>query len=135
MEPPWFTAAIIAASGVLDSPGVLDLIRARSLSITVALTFGGSIDADTDVELFYSHDGNNWDTYPYSSFAIIFDTSATEQITKFFNVPEYGYIKIKITNGSSADSLTNIKVWYSLESHPHTRSKSKGDIGTKTMED
>jgi hypothetical protein len=135
MEPPWFTQALIAASGVVDSPGVIDLIRARSLSITVEVTFGGSIDTDTDVELFYSPDGTHWDTYAYASFAITFDTSATEQLTKFFNVPEHGFMKIKITNGSSADTLTNLKAWYSMDSWIEREAKSHGDISTKLIED
>ena len=135
MEPPWFTQALVAASGVVNSPGILDLIRARSLSITVQLTFGGSIDADTTVELFYSPDGSNWDTYAYATFAITFDTSETEQITKFFNVPEHGFMKVVITNGSSADTLTNLKVWYSMDSWVEREAKSHGDISTKLIED
>lgn len=135
MEPPWFTQALVAASGVVDSPGVLDLIRARSLSVTVQVTFGGSVDADTTVELFYSPDGTNWDTYVYATFAITFDVSETEQVTKFFNVPEHGFMKVKITNGSDQDTLTNLKVWYSMDSWVEREAKSHGDISTKLIED
>lgn len=135
MEPPWFTQALIAVSGVVNSPGAIDLIRARSLSITVNVTFDGSVDADTDVELFYSADGNHWDTLAYASFAVTFTVSTTKQITKFFNVPEHGYMKVKVTNGSSAGTLTNLKAWYSLDSYPDSEGKSHGDISTKLIED
>lgn len=135
MEPPWFTEAAIAASGVVNSPGVLDLIRARSLSISVNVTFDGSVDADTTVELFYSADGNHWDTLAYASFAITFTISTTKQITKFFNVPEHGFMKIVVTNGSSAGALSNLKVWYSMDSWVEREAKSHGDISTKYIED
>lgn len=135
MEPPWFTQALVAASGIVNSPGVLDLIRARSLSLTVGVTFGGSIDADTIVELFYSPDGTHWDNLAYASFAITFTVGASRQITKFFNVPEHGFMKVVITNGSSADWLSALRVWYSMDSWVEREAKSHGDISTKLIED
>jgi hypothetical protein len=44
-------------------------------------------------------------------------------------------MKVKITNGSSADTLTNLKAWYSMDSWVKREAKSKGDISTKLIED
>lgn len=134
-EPPWFTAALVAASGTLNSPGSIDLVDARTLSLTVQATFGGSINADTVIDVYYSPDGSNWDSRAYATFALTYEASKTHQVTKFLDIPEHGYIKVKVTNGSAADTLTNVKVWYSLGSYPVSKARTHGRIITLTTED
>ena len=123
----------VSASGFI--PGVIPLVRARTLSITTRLTFGASIDADAVVYIYYSPDGNKWDTYCLTSWGITFDTSATEQITKILDVPEHGHIQIKVTNGSDADTLTDIVAWYSIQSWAETDAQSRGLINTADVYD
>ena len=135
MQKPLGRIESIAASGTEQVPGVIPLVRARTLSVTTRLTFGQSIDADAVVKLYYSPDGNRWDTYCLTSWGITFDTSETEQITKVLDVPEHGHIQIKVTNGSDQDTVTDIIVWYSIQSWAETDAQSRGLINTADVYD
>ena len=135
MQKPLGRIDDIAASGTEIVPGVIPLVRARTLSITTRLTFGAQIDADAVVKIYYSPDGDKWDTYVLTSWAITFDTSATEQITKILDVPEHGHISISVTNGSSADVLTDAIVWYSIQSWAEVKAQSRGLIDTADVYD
>lgn len=135
MKAPWFKEGSIAASGTLISPGDIALVRARTASVTVRLTFGASIDADTTVNVYYSPDGTNWDSIAYTSFTIAYTVSQTKQRSISLNVPEHGYLKISIVNGSSADTLTNIVAWYTVQSWPMSGDIGKGAIYIDTGEE
>ena len=135
MQKPLGRIDDIAASGTDQVPGVIPLVRARTLSITTRLTFGQSIDADAVVKIYYSPDGNKWDTLDLTSWGITFTVSTTKQITKILDVPEHGHIMIKVTNGSDADTLTDVIVWYSIQSWAATEAQSRGLIETAEVYD
>ncbi len=135
MERIWFQHGLLAVSGSVNSPGDIRLVKARTLSITVRETCGSSVDANTTVYLYYSPDGSNWDTQAYTSFEITYSAGATVQRTFIIDTPEHGNIKAKITNGSSADTLSDIKVWYSIGSWELPGGASKGHMGTLSSED
>lgn len=135
MQKPIGRIDDIAASATGIVPGVIPLIRARTLSITTRVTFGGSIDADAVVKVYYSPDGNKWDSQALTSWAITFTISTTQQITKIIDIPEHGHITIKVTNGSSADTLTDVIVWYSIQSWGDTKGQSRGLIDTANVYD
>lgn len=128
MNQPMFIEGLIATSASAYSHGTIPLVRARTLSITTQVTCGSSVDADTTVYLYYSPDGNNWDTIEYTSFDLTYSAGNTVQRTVNIDVPEHGYMKTKVTNGSSADTLTAVKLWYSIQAWPDTRERSRGDI-------
>jgi len=104
------------ASGTVPAESTIPLVRARTLSITTRLTFAAQIDADAVVSVYYSPDGNNWDTIALTSWAIAFTVSVTKQVTKVIDVPEHGYIWVKVANGSAAAAITNIVLWYTIQS-------------------
>lgn len=135
MKTPWFKEGSIPASGTLRSPGDFALVRARSASVTIRLTFGASIDADTTVNVYYSPDGTNWDSVVFTSFVIAYTVSTTKQRTIALNVPEHGYMIISVVNGSSADTLTNIVAWYSVQSWPTSGDIGKGAVYVDTGEE
>lgn len=135
MQKPFGRIEDIAASGTGLVPGVIPLVRARTLSITTRVTFDGSVDADTTVYIYYSPDGNRWDTLPLTSWAITFTISTTRQITKILDVPEHGHIQIKVTNESDAGALSDIVVWYSIQSWAETKAQSRGLIETAEVYD
>lgn len=116
MRKPFSIHSSITASGTVVGEKTIPLVRARTVSLTVRLTFGASIDADTTVYLYYSPDGNNWDTIAYTSFVIAYTASATKQRTCLIDVPEHGSIMVKVTNGSSADTISNVQMWYTIQS-------------------
>jgi hypothetical protein len=98
------------------------------------MTFGASINADATVDLFYSPDGSNWDTIAYTSWSIAYTAGATVQKTVNVDPPEHGFLKIKVTNGSSADVITAVQAWYSIQSHPDGVVQEHGSILKDTGE-
>lgn len=135
MQKPIGRIETLAASGRLQLPGQIPLVRARTVSITVNMTFGSSIDADPTIEVYYSPDGRNFDTYVLTSWGMTYDASATEQITKIIDVPEHGMLIVKVLNGSSADTITNVVWWYSIQSWPEWPAQSRGLIETADVYD
>lgn len=135
MQKPLGRIEDIAASGTGLVPGVIPLVRARTLSITTRLTFGVGVDADTTVYVYYSPDGNRWDTLPLTSWGITFTASTTKQITKILDVPEHGHIQLKVTNGSDAGPLSDVIIWYSIQSWAETKAQSRGLIETAEVYD
>jgi hypothetical protein len=116
MRTPCGIISLIPASGTVSLPSTIPLVRTRTISITVRLTFGAQIAADATVKLYYSPDGNNWDTEVLTSWGIAYTASATKQITRIIDVPEHGYLWVKITNESSADTISRVNVWYTIQS-------------------
>lgn len=115
MEKAFHIIESIAASGTALTKDI-NLVRTRTISITVRLTCGSSIDADTTVAAQFSPDGINWDSIAFTSWAITYTASGTIQKTVVIDPPEHGMIRFLVTNGSSADSLTNIRLWYTIQS-------------------
>lgn len=116
MKSPFIIKSSISASGSHNQAGDIPLVRARTLSITARCTFNASGTSDATVYIYYSPDGNNWDTIAYTSFNLTVDAGNAVQRTLPIDTPEHGYIKIKITNGDSTYTITNIKAWYSIQS-------------------
>ena len=116
MRAPFSIHGLIPAAASIWATGTIPLVRARTLSITIRLYFSASMDADATVYIYYSPDGNNWDTIALTSWAIAYTASTTKQVTKIINVPEHGYIWVKITNGSQSYTITTVKMWYTIQS-------------------
>jgi len=135
MINPWFIKSIIKASGSASSGGQIPLVKARTLSITVRMTFGSSIDADATVYLYYSPDGKHLDTIAYTSFDVTYSAGNTVQRTVVIDPPEHGYMSLKIVNNSSADSITDVKVWYSIQSYRDRIELVRGAITKDTGEE
>lgn len=109
-KTPFYDIDTLAVSGS-EITSDITLNKCRSLAIQIEMTFGGSIDADATVDAYFSSDGNNWDSIAYTSWAITYTVSTTVRRTVLINVPEHGFIKFKVTNGSSADTITKVKLW------------------------
>lgn len=135
MREPWFIKGLLGASGSVNSTGTIQLVKARTLSITVRATYGASIDADTTCYLYYSPDGKHRDTISFATFALDYSAGNTVQRTVVVDVPEHGYIDMTITNGSSADTMMNVLAWYSIQSWGEEEQASRGSITKDTGED
>lgn len=135
MRNPWFIESSIAASGSARSRGDIKLVKARTVGITVRETCGSSIDANTTVYVYYSPDGTNWDTEAYTSFEITYGAGETVQRTVILDIPEHGFLRVVITNGSSADTLSDVRCWYSVQSWEEATRADRGDIRRDTGED
>ena len=134
MKQPFGTTNNLAAGDTGYFPGTINLVRARTLSFTVRLTCGASLNADPEVDLFFSPDGQNWDSIPYTSFTMTFTASTTIQKTVIIDPPEHGYVRFAVVNKSSAGQLTNVVSWLSIQSWPPEPSMSRGAIDKDTLD-
>ena len=116
MRNPFAIIPLIPIGGTGSAGQTIQLVRARTLSITVRLTFDAASDTDAVVNIYYSPDGNNWDTEVYATFTIADTASTTKQKTAIIDPPEHGYIRVQIYNASQAKTFTNVKLWYTIQS-------------------
>lgn len=135
MERPFDVIGLIAASSSRYCAGAIPLIRARTISITLRVTCGAALNADPKVEIYYSPDGNNWDSIAYTSFTLANSAGNIIQRTVVVDPPEHGYLQVKITNQSAADSMSANKLWYSIQSAFPMPQHSRGKIETKEQTD
>jgi hypothetical protein len=116
MRAPFSITGTLPVSSLAWAQKTIPLVRARTLSITVRLYFDAAADTNPTVYLFYSPDGNHWDTIAYTSFNITFTASTTVQRTAIIDCPEHGYIWVKVQNGSAASVISNVTMWYTIQS-------------------
>jgi hypothetical protein len=118
MRNPFSIIPLIPLGQTGSASQTIPLVRARTLSITVRLTFDAASDTDAVVNLYYSPDGNNWDTINFATFTIAHTASTTKQRTAIFDIPEHGYMWVKVYNGSQAKTFTNVIIWITIQSWP-----------------
>lgn len=100
------------------SCGMLDLHNIRTATISVRITYAGGAGTAATLQLLYSPDGRNFDTVVYTSLAITLTAGATVQRTAILDLPEQGYMEIRVANGDAVN--TNLQVWYSVARHGDT---------------
>ena len=135
MKKPWFFTPSVAASGTLHSTGSIDLVKARTVSITVRGTFNASAQSGATLNVYYSPDGNNFDTVPYATEAINLSAGSTVQETVIIDPPEHGWLIAEVVNDSSSYTLTNVKVWYTVQSYEWYNGPSRGSLKADTGEE
>jgi len=107
---------LLGQGATVTAVGSIPLVRARTLTITSRMTFSAGSIADTTCNLYFSPDGQNWDTTPYAFIAIPFTASATIQRTLLVDPPEHGYILIQYVNTDAVGSVANVTTWYTIQS-------------------
>lgn len=133
MEKAWFAGGNIAASGNAPSAGAINLVRARTVTITARVKFHGSATGDVRVEVFHSPNGNDWDTSAYATFDVSVSAGARVQKTAIIDPPEHGYLSVTLTNEDATYAVTDHKVWYTIQAWPKTpgwEKEGKGEITT-----
>ena len=98
----------IAKSASNTSSGI-SLADVKQLAITVAVTYHGSASTGITAYIYSSYDNSNWDTDELTSFEPSFSTGATKRKTAFIDT-DAAYIKIKVTNKDTGQSVTAVTV-------------------------
>jgi len=135
MKSPFLIKASLPATATVSQAGDIPLIRARTVSVTVRLTYAAGATAPCRVHLRYSPDGKNWDTVDIDYFDVDLTAGATVQRTEPIVIPEHGYVKVLIENLDSAQAVTDIKAWYSVQSWKDTIVVERGTILKDTGEE
>lgn len=115
MEFPFAIWAIIPASEERRTDDIV-LTRARTLSITTRVTYAAGATKPVQVNVYFSPDGSNWDTVPIDYYTVTLAAGQTVQESYLAAVPEHGWTKIGIQNQDSANAVTDVKVWYTIQS-------------------
>lgn len=126
MRTPWCNLGSIPPSSSVWSTGTIPLVRARTVTFTGRVTFAAAADADVIMNIYFSPDGNNWDTTPYAVLAIPFTVSATIQRTAIVDPPEHGYLRVELANEDATRTVTIAHLWYTIQSWD--------EIGTEVIE-
>ena len=126
MRSPWCQLGTIPAGGSVWSKGSIPLVRARTVTLTARVTFAALANAAVTMNVYFSPDGNNWDTTPYAVLGIPFTVSATIQRTLLLDPPEHGYLRVELANGDQTRAVTIAMLWYTIQSWD--------EIGTEILE-
>lgn len=108
---------VIPAAGKRRTRDIV-LTEARTLTLTCRCTYNGSATKGARVNVLSSPDGKNFDTVPMDFFDIDLTTSATIQETAMVAIPEHGWIKVEVENLDAAQTVTDVKLWYTIQSWP-----------------
>jgi hypothetical protein len=131
MRSPFAIIPLIPIGGTGVAGQTIQLVRARTLSITARVTFDAGSDTDAVINFYYSPDGNNWDTQVYTTFSITDVASSTLQRTVIIDVPEHGYMWIKVYNGSQAKTFTNVRLWFTIQSWPEIAAETDEKVSKR----
>lgn len=104
----------IPASGEV-SIGSISFVNVRTLTITCRATYHASATSGVRCRLFYSPDGMNWDTVPYTYFDVNLTAGSTIQETHIVDSPERGFIEVKVQNLDGSYSVGPVFVWKTLK--------------------
>ena len=126
MRIPWCQLGTIPAASSVWSKGSIPLVRARTVTLTARVTFAALANAAVTMNVYFSPDGNNWDTTPYAVLGIPFTVSATIQRTLLLDPPEHGYLRVELANGDQTRAVTIAMLWYTIQSWD--------EIGTEILE-
>ena len=117
MEKPFQKISSLAASGTQEL-GVINLNRCRTFSVTGKCTYNSSGTLALRVHLYYSPDGKSYDTVSYAYFDVTITAGSAIQESHSIDMPEHGYMLLKLQNLDTSYAITNISIWYEIGSYP-----------------
>lgn len=111
---PLFIINNLAKTVYADIPAV-DISGAEKLTITAIITTGTFTTANFVLQLFYSPDGINWDTTAFGSSTTSVYGNTSTLIGATYSVPFVGFMKFKIGNTSTTQSVDIIQIYCTLQ--------------------
>jgi hypothetical protein len=102
--------ASLGASLTANDFATFNVDKLRTCVITARLTYNASSSAAAKVNIYFSPDGEHWDTVPYLTFDINLSAGEAVQESHTCDMPESGFAKAEIVNGS-AHVLTELNMW------------------------
>lgn len=108
-----FEIATINASQTV-SCGIINCDNTRTATFSARGTYNASATVGMTVNLYYSPDGEHYDTVPYSSFTVDLTAGSTIQESHIFDLPEHGFVHVKIANGDTTYTVTVVSLFYTV---------------------
>jgi len=115
METTFAQWASIPPSGERITQDI-PLTRARTLSVTCRVTYHAAATLGARVVLYFSPDGDNWDTVPVDYVDVDLTAGATVQETGLVAVPEHGWVRLGVFNRDTTQAVTDVSLWYTIQS-------------------
>jgi len=94
--------------------GDVTLYRLETMTVTVKVTYNASATAGVRIKLYFSPDGDNYDTVAYAYFDIDLAAGETVQETKIVDAPEKGHLRASVENLDAVYEAAGIFVWSSI---------------------
>ena len=88
-----------------------NLIRTRTFSLSARIKFHASATSAARANFYFSPDGDNYDSVPYTYFDINLTAGAVVQETHLIDTPEKGFIKVAVKNLDAVYPITGINTW------------------------
>ena len=78
------------------------------VAITARCSYGPSSTQELRISIFYSPDGKNYDTIPFTFFDVDFKANAVQQKTQLIEILPTGIFIIKVKNMDTGRNVTEI---------------------------
>ena len=85
------------------------------IAITARCSYGSSLTQELRISIFYSPDGKNYDTIPFTFFDVDSKASATQQKTQLIEILPTGIFIIKVKNMDPNINVTGISLFINKE--------------------
>ena len=95
----------------------IEVDLARTLSISGRCTYHASGTSAMRLNVYFSPDGENFDTIPYAYFDVDITAGAVCQESKLIDPPENGYLIPQVVNQDGTYSINNVKVWIGVSKY------------------
>jgi len=101
-------------AGSERSFGSIEVKNARTVTVTVRLTYNASATSGATINLYFVPEKGRRDTIPYAYFDVDFTAGAVVQKTALVDPPEDGQLIITIKNNDSTYSITNAECYVTV---------------------
>ena len=85
------------------------------VAITARCSYGPSSTQELRISIFYSPDGKNYDTVPFTFFDIDLKANVVQQKTQLIEILPAGIFIIKVKNMDSGKNVTGISLFINKE--------------------
>ena len=85
------------------------------VAITARCSYSSTLTQELRISIFYSPDGKNYDTIPFTFFDVDYKASATQQKTQLIEILPTGIFIIKVKNMDPNINVTGISLFINKE--------------------
>jgi len=121
--------------------GLINAKEGNTIVFSVRCTYGAAAINPLRTEIFFSADGSNYDTIPFTFEDVDLDgldivDGSTFQKSFMVEMPRDGFISARVRNLDAVTAVTSILVWNNVAMRRvniHLKIDNKGDIVDQTI--
>lgn len=108
-NPLGLVASIVASDEIIL--GDIVCKDMDTFTATLRATFNALATGDARVLLYFSPDGQNYDSTFFAKFDLSVSPGKSVQKTGIFDFPQFGYMRVSVKNLDTAKSITDVSVF------------------------